>query len=250
MTSRGKVIVVANPKGGVGKSTVTSLIAATLKWSKKLESIHVVDADQQASTLRLLRRIEPSISCSHYPISYEYDKLNMIMLDQIISNARIRSNNVLLVDTPARPDQAGLNLFAKAHAVIVPVGDTLAELPTTSEFVKSMDGLKEQFNKIHPHIIVIPNKIHQNKKNLDSFFSYFENHDVVIGPPIHENVLVKKIYLEDSGEKGICKNALYNDMKSVSAFISEYILKEKLDEIYHLDSKGNNVATFPNTIRV
>ena len=43
--------------------------------------------------------------------------------------------------------------------------------------------------------------------------------------------------MEEMGEKKLCKNALYNDMKNVSAFISQYILQEKLDEIYHLDTK-------------
>ena len=166
MTSRGKVIVVANPKGGVGKSTVTSLIAATLKWSKKLESIHVVDADQQASTLRLLRRIEPSISCSHYPISYEYDKLNVILLEQLMNNCRMQTGNILIIDTPARPDQEGVELLTKSHAIIIPCSNTMAELPITLDFVKKIDDLKARLRRIHPHIVIIPNKIHLNRKHI------------------------------------------------------------------------------------
>ena len=35
-TTRGKILTFANPKGGVGKSTLSCLITAMLKWSKKI----------------------------------------------------------------------------------------------------------------------------------------------------------------------------------------------------------------------
>ena len=75
-SSRGKILTFANPKGGVGKSTRSWLITAMLKWSNKYDTIQLIDADKQGSSVSLLQRICKNVPCSHYPISYEYDKLN------------------------------------------------------------------------------------------------------------------------------------------------------------------------------
>ena len=79
-TTRGKILTFANPKGGVGKSTLSCLITAMLEWSNKYEMVQLIDADKQGSSVSLLQRICRNVACSHYPISYEYDKLNLILL--------------------------------------------------------------------------------------------------------------------------------------------------------------------------
>ena len=142
VASRGKILTFANPKGGVGKSTLSCLITAMLKWSEKYSTVQLIDADKQGSSVSLLQRICSNVSCSHYPISYEYDKLNLILLSQLMENTRMKKGNVLVIDTPARPGQEGVELFTKSHAIIVPVSNTMAELPTTLEFVKKIDNLK------------------------------------------------------------------------------------------------------------
>ena len=81
---RGKILSFANPKGGVGKSTISCLVTAMLKWTNLYNSVQLIDADKQGSSIRLLQRISNNIPCSHYPISYEYDKLNVILLEQLI----------------------------------------------------------------------------------------------------------------------------------------------------------------------
>ena len=78
--TRGKIITFANPKGGVGKSTLSCLITAMLHWSNRYESVQLIDADKQGSSISLLQRICKNVACSHYPISYEYDKLYLILL--------------------------------------------------------------------------------------------------------------------------------------------------------------------------
>ena len=193
-TTRGKILTFANPKGGVGKSTLSCLITAMLEWSNKYEMVQLIDADKQGSSVSLLQRICKNVPCSHYPISYEYDKLNLILLSQLMENTRMKQGNVLVIDTPARPGQEGIELFTKSHAIIVPVSNTMAELPPTLEFVKKLDKIKERFQKIHPHIVIIPNKIHNNRKHLDEFVQYFDNLDVVIGPPIHDSSIIRKVY--------------------------------------------------------
>ena len=236
-TTRGKILTFANPKGGVGKSTLSCLITAMLEWSNKYEMVQLIDADKQGSSVSLLQRICRNVACSHYPISYEYDKLNLILLSQLMENTRMKQGNVLVIDTPARPGQEGIELFTKSHAIIVPVSNTMAELPPTLEFVKKIDKIKERFQKIHPHIVIIPNKIHNNRKHLDDFVQYFDNLDVVIGPPIHDSSFIRKVYLKNYELERIEKETIFNDLIKVMEFLNRYVMDEELDEIYRLDTK-------------
>ena len=236
-TTRGKILTFANPKGGVGKSTLSCLITAMLEWSNKYEIVQLIDADKQGSSVSLLQRICKNVACSHYPISYEYDKLNLILLSQLIENTRMKQGNVLVIDTPARPGQEGIELFTKSHAIIVPVSNTMAELPPTLEFVKKIDKIKERFKKIHPHIVIIPNKIHNNRKHLDDFVKYFDNLDVVIGPPIHDSSFIRKVYLKNYELERIEKETIFNDLIKVMDFLNRYVMDEELDEIYRIDTK-------------
>ena len=64
-----------------------------------------------------------------------------------MNNCRMQNGNILIVDTPARPDQEGIELLTKSHAIIIPCSNTLAELPITLEFVKKIDDLKARIKK-------------------------------------------------------------------------------------------------------
>ena len=236
-TTRGKILTFANPKGGVGKSTLSCLITAMLEWSNKYEMVQLIDADKQGSSVSLLQRICKNVPCSHYPISYEYDKLNLILLSQLMENARMKQCNILVIDPPASPGQEGIELFTKSHAIIVPVSNTMAELPPTLEFVKKIDKIKERFQKIHPHIVIIPNKIHNNRKHLDEFVKYFDNLDVVIGPPLHDSSFIRKVYLKNYELERIERETIFNDLIKVMEFLNRYVMDEELDEIYRIDSK-------------
>ena len=57
ISNRGKIIIFANPKGGVGKSTMSCLLTAMLSWSKKYEMVQMVDAEQQGIGLRFLKSL-------------------------------------------------------------------------------------------------------------------------------------------------------------------------------------------------
>jgi cellulose biosynthesis protein BcsQ len=149
----------------------------------------------------------------------------------------MKQSNVLVIDTPARPGQEGIELFTKSHAIIVPVSNTMAELPPTLEFVKKLDKIKERFQKIHPHIVIIPNKIHNNRKHLDEFVQYFDNLDVVIGPAIHDSSFIRKVYLKNYELDRIEKETIFNDLIKVMEFLNRYVMDEELDEIYRIDSK-------------
>ena len=85
--------------------------------------------------------------------------------------------------------------------------------------------------------MIIPNKIHANRKHLDDFVNYFSNLDVVIGPPIHDSSFIRKVYLKNYEVSKIEKETIFSDLIKVMEFLKRYVMEEELDEIYRIDNK-------------
>ena len=76
---------------GLTQTKVANAINVTFQQIQKYEK-----GTNGVSSIRLLQRITKDVPCSHYPISYEYDKLNMILLEQVINNIRMLNTVRLL----------------------------------------------------------------------------------------------------------------------------------------------------------
>ena len=66
---------------------------------------------------------------------------------------------------------------------------------------------------------------------------YFDNLDVVIGPPIHDSSFIRKVYLKNYELERIERETIFNDLIKVMEFLNRYVMDEELDEIYRIDSK-------------
>ena len=67
VAKRGKILTFANPKGGVGKSTICCLVTAMLKWSNKYDTVQLIDADKQGAIPPAVKKaIFIVISLSYY----------------------------------------------------------------------------------------------------------------------------------------------------------------------------------------
>ena len=117
----------------------------------------------------------------------------------------------------------------------------LAFIGKSLEFVKKLDDLKARHKRIHPHIVIIPNKIHLNRKHIDDFINYFDNHDVVIGPPIHDSAFIRKVYTKQYDYDRILKETIFSDLNNVVKFLKKYVIDEELDEIYKTDNNISNL---------
>ena len=120
------VIVVANPKGGVGKSTLATQISGFLASQGK--SVTLGDLDRQQSSRQWL-----DIRPAHLPRIQPWE----ITRDQVARPAKGATDAV--IDTPAGLHGARLDTAIKAaDIVVVPLQPSLFDMQATHAFLREL----------------------------------------------------------------------------------------------------------------
>ncbi len=143
-------VLVTNPKGGSGKTTVaTNLAAAFAAMGRRC---FLADVDRQGSSLRWLAR-RPDTAAAIEGVDWIKDP------DKVP-----KKSDVLVIDAPAairgKKTEA---LVAQADVVLVPVLPSAFDQETTARFVKRLDELKP-IRKNKKPVIVIGNRVRRNSR--------------------------------------------------------------------------------------
>jgi len=116
-------ILVANPKGGAGKSTLTTNIAGMLASLK--QRVVIMDLDKQQSATNWLARRPPALP-----------KIMSWTEDTDLDELRAFSPQWMVIDTHARlrrPDRT--YLLSRADCVLVPVNPSVFDIEATAKFL-------------------------------------------------------------------------------------------------------------------
>ena len=237
-----KSIFVANVKGGVGKSTLSIMLARTLSEKIPAKNITVIDTDLQRTATEFLTNSNPEINIEFLPITPAFENTNISLVQQFIKQNEFRPGHVVIVDTPAGSSQRLWNLVAEGYCVLIPTTLSNADLYPTENFIRSMDQVKARYGKSYPHLIVCPNKIPFGQKDFSLMAERLNNHDVVIGPALRDLASVRHFYngKVENWEKKNDSNA-QSDFKQFGDFIEKFVLEEELDKIYSQKETAKNV---------
>jgi len=240
-----KSIFVANVKGGVGKSTLSIMLARELAERIPPQNITVIDTDLQRTATEFLSNSNPEINIEFLPITPAFENTNISLVQQFIKQNEYRPGHVVIVDTPAGSSQRLWNLVAEGYAVLIPTTLSNADLLPTENFIRNIDKVKARYGKYQPHLVVCPNKIPFGQKDFTIMADRLNNHDVVIGPPLRDLASVRHFYngRVENWETKSNKNA-NDDFKQFGSFIEKYILDGELDKIYNENNSSKNVIPF------
>ena len=240
-----KSIFVANVKGGVGKSTLTIMLARALASTMPSQNITVIDTDLQRTTTEFLTISNPEINIEFLPITPAFENTNISLVHQFIKQNEFRPGHVVIIDTPAGSSQRLWNLVGESYAVLVPTTLSNADLAPTENFIRSIDKVKLRYNKNLPHLIICPNKVPFGQKDFSMMSDRLNNHDVVIGPPIRDLASVRHFYngKHNKWDKESNQNGK-EDFKQFADFVTKYILNGELDKIYNEDKLIKNIIPF------
>ena len=162
-----KVIVVANPKGGAGKSTLSTNIAGYL--ASQGHRVMLGDADtQQSSRLWLQQRPEalPPIA------TWEYEA------DLVLTAKPPQGTTHVVIDTPGGIHGWRLKeVILRADKVIVPVMPSLFDMHATQDFLKQLVDITKD---IPTDVRVIGNRVDARTISAANLRKFVESLDVQV----------------------------------------------------------------------
>lgn len=137
-----QIISIANQKGGVGKSTVTILIASALAKQKK-KKVLILDTDVQGSITNWLES-EKSMYEEDSLVEVEYIEASRV---ERFLKRNAADYDIIFVDIPRmtsfQKDAAILMLLYMCDVVFVPVIGSQIDVLSTSTFISYMKEVKE-----------------------------------------------------------------------------------------------------------
>lgn len=163
-----KIIVVANQKGGVGKSTVCMALANYLALEQSCCVGGIIDTDPQQSVKKRRKsdkeQSEGTPVCSPYEVT-EFNLNNYQRIPELIEALR-KKGMPYIFDTPGNMKHQGLvSLLALADYIIVPFNYDALVLASTVQFLIFWNNLKVSYEKsnngetIKAKLIFVPTMI-------------------------------------------------------------------------------------------
>jgi chromosome partitioning protein len=153
-----RIIVIANQKGGVGKSTLSILLANYLAW--KEQKVLLIDADIQRSVTTMRKNdkeffgVEPPYDV--IPIDIE----NPAKVKKVINN--IEFDGTIIIDCPGNVRDEGLvSIFSAASMIVIPFEYEKISLEATTDFVALLNTIKQEM-RFQANYLFIPNRVQAN----------------------------------------------------------------------------------------
>jgi len=200
-----KIISVANRKGGVGKTTLSILLATSLATEKGLK-VCLLDTDSQKSAVnrRLIEQAQNGSAEAPYPIEHVYPKYLTMELKH-----RSKDYDVILIDVPrltdSEKDTDVVTAIVHCDTVIIPTTAAEMDVVATNDFLQIVRDVQEKRTELNMdfdyHLVV--NKWN-NTKDCTNTVEYFQGKEapifdthlndlVVFRPPsTYESVLATK----------------------------------------------------------
>lgn len=154
-----KIIVFANQKGGVGKTTLCTLFANYL--AEKGLSVLVIDCDGQQTVYEKrqadIKKYDESTFLYNVQVFSiaDAEKVKVLM-----ANLRRQIDGVVLIDSPGHLAQQGLiPLFSNADYIVCPYQYEATSISSTVTFTVFIKKLEERVKTMNCNMFFVPNKV-------------------------------------------------------------------------------------------
>lgn len=155
---RNRIVVFANQKGGVGKSTLCILFANYLAYKGK--PVCIIDTDLQKTILSQRNKDSEVFLGDDEPYSVQgFDISDPETMQQLMDSAR-QVDGFVLMDSPGNVSEDGLvPMFAGADFIVCPYEYEEKTLDSTGVFVGVINKLREHNAEMKGELFFVPNRI-------------------------------------------------------------------------------------------
>jgi chromosome partitioning protein len=203
-----KRIVVMNPKGGSGKTTIAINLAAY--FASRQQKPVLMDFDPQGSSLRWAKKRMPSQDRIHAIAAFEKDNRTTRAFQLRVPD----DSTHVIVDTPAAVDSRQFpEVTRDAHKILVPVLPSDIDIHTCSRTIRDL-LLVAKIRREDDRIGVVANRIRRNTLTYQALIRFLQT----LGIPIVATIRDSQNYVR-AAEHGIG----VHEMKS-------YIAREDVEQ--------------------
>src|SRR6187397_1712112 len=167
-------IVVLNPKGGSGKSTIASNLAAYYAW--KGLRVALTDHDPQGSSMRWLKLRPPELPSIHGIAAYE----KKLGVTRTFALRAPPGTERVIVDTPAAVSALQMpELTNDASAILVPVLPSEIDIHAASRCIADL-LLVAKIKRAENRIGVVANRVRKNTLMFQALMRFLEKLDIPV----------------------------------------------------------------------
>jgi chromosome partitioning protein len=162
-------IVVLNPKGGSGKSTIATNLAAYYAWSGR--AVALMDHDPQGSSMRWLRQRPADLPAIHGIAAYE----KKLGVTRAFALRTPPGTERVVVDTPAAVTPLQLpELTQDAQAIVVPVLPSDIDIHAASRAIADL-LLAGRVHRSERRLVIVANRARRYTKAFSTLMRFLES---------------------------------------------------------------------------
>jgi chromosome partitioning protein len=174
-------IVVLNPKGGSGKTTLAINLAAY--FAGRGDQTLLIDRDPQGSSTRWLRKRKPPQAAINGIATFERDSRTTLTWQMRVPSGTQK----IVVDTPAAVDPRSLPEFVRdANKILVPVLPSDIDLHAASRCIADL-LLVAKIRREENRIGVIANRVRKNTIIYQSLMRFLETLNIPVVTTIRDS---------------------------------------------------------------